>query len=173
MIERLVLVGFMCSGKSTVGRLVAERLDWDFIDFDEAIERNHKQRIAEIFRDHGENHFRVLEAELTAQMAGFRDVVLAPGGGWVTQPVLVDKLRPGGLVVWLRIQPEAALERHLKQATVERPLLAVDDPLGVVRSMLSERRPLYEVADAVVETDSLTPDEVAAEIVGLLGRHDS
>jgi len=173
VIERLVLIGFMCSAKTTVERLVVERLDWDFIDFDEAIERNHRQRIADIFRDYGENHFRVLEVELTAQVAGFRNVVLAPGGGWITQPMLVDKLRLGSLVVWLRIQPEAALERHLRQARVERPLLAVDDPLGVVRSMLSERGPFYELADAVVETDSLTPDEVAAEIVGLLGQHDS
>lgn len=173
MIERLVLIGVMCSGKSTVGRLAAERLDWDFVDFDDAIEHDHNQRIADIFRDHGESHFRGLEAKMTAKMAGSRDVVLAPGGGWVTQPALVDQLRPGGLIVWLRVQAEAALERHLRQATVERPLLATDDPLGVVHSVLSERRPLYEVADAVIETDSLTPDEVAAEIVRLMRQHDS
>jgi len=170
VIERLVLVGFMCSGKSTVGRLVADRLDWDFIDFDEAIERDLGLRIAEIFRDHGERHFRELEAELTREVMGRRHVVLAPGGGWITQLELVEQLRPNSLIVWLRARPETVLERHLTQLTVERPLLAVDDPLAAIRSILAARAPLYGEADEAVGTDDRDPGEVAAEIVALHDR---
>lgn len=156
-----------------MGRLVAERLGWDFIDFDEAIERRTGKRIVEIFRDHGEGFFRGLEAEATHRMADLRHVVLAPGGGWVTQSDLVDLLRPASHIVWLRAGPETVLERHAGQKGVERPLLAVDDPLATVRSMLSEREPLYQLADAVVDTDGCKAEDVAVQVLESLGRREA
>lgn len=168
MVERLILVGFMCSGKSTVGRLVAERLGWEFIDFDETIERAENKRIAEIFRDCGESYFRGLEADLTRRLEHRRNVVLAPGGGWISQQGLVDRLRPGSLIVWLRVRAETVYERYRSETAVERPLLQVDDPLGTMRSILAERTPSYREADEVVDTDDRGPAEVAEEIVAML-----
>jgi shikimate kinase len=170
VIERVVLVGFMCSGKTSVGRALAQRLSWQFIDFDEEIERDQGKRVAHVFRDHGEDHFRRLEAELTEKLRDRRDVVLAPGGGWITQRELVARLRPDSLIVWLLVSPAVVLERALRQPAVERPLLAVDEPDEAVRSLLSARVPLYREADFAVETDNRDPAAVAAEIAELLDR---
>lgn len=168
--ERIVLVGGMCSGKSTVGRLVAERLTWDFIDFDESIQRSQGRTIAQIFRDHGEPHFRALEAALTLELEGKFGVVLAPGGGWITQPAVAEHLRPGSLFVWLRVSPETAWERHRRQSTVERPLLAAANPLEAMRAILAGREALYEQADAIVDTDERDPEAVAEAVVAALNR---
>ncbi len=149
---------------------MAERLAWDFIDFDEAIERRTGKRIVDIFREDGEETFRGLEAETTHEVRDLRCVVLAPGGGWVTQSALVNQLRPGSHIVWLRVEPETVLERHAGQPGVERPLLAVDDPLVRVRSLLSEREPAYRLADAVIDTDGDGSDAVAARVLESLGR---
>ena len=167
-LERIILVGAMCSGKSTVGRLVAEQLEWSLIDFDEAIEASEGRTVAEIFRVRGEPYFRRLEAELTAELAGERRVVLAPGGGWITQPELVELLRSGSLLVWLKVSPERAWERHRQQLTVERPLLDKEDPLEAMRSILSVREGLYGQADAVIDTDGRDPETVAGKVVALL-----
>ena len=170
VVDRLILVGFMCSGKSTVGRLAADKLGWVFVDFDEAIENRMEKRIVDIFRDHGEAFFRSLEAETTREVAGLRQAVLAPGGGWVTQAELVDTLRPASHIVWLRVSPEVVLERHAAQKGVNRPLLAVGDPLAAARSMLSEREPAYQAADAVVETDGCDAEGVAVQVLDSLGK---
>lgn len=166
--ERVILVGAMCSGKTAVGRLVAERLGWGLIDFDETIELSEGRTVAEIFRDQGEQYFRALEAELSHELEKRHGVVLAPGGGWITQPQLVERLRSGSLLVWLKVSPECAWERHLNQSTVERPLLAVENPLEAMRSILSEREALYGRADAIVDTDHRAPSTVAEEVIALL-----
>ena len=170
VVNRVVLVGFMCSGKSTVGRLLAERLDWDFVDFDQTIEQKESRRIAEIFRDDGETHFRSLEAKLTEEVEDRGAVVLAPGGGWVTQPGLVERLRPDSLFVWLRVQPETVYARQRLQTAVQRPLLAVEQPLEAIRTILEGRLEDYGQADQVVDTDGRDPEEVAAQIAELLNR---
>ncbi len=138
----------MCSGKSTVGRLLADRLGWELIDFDETIERREERRIADVFRENGESHFRRLEAELTAQVEARKSVVLVPGGGWVTQHGLVERLRPSSLFVWLRVQP--------------------DDPRGAIQELLAAREPLYRQADVAIDTDDRLAEEVAEDIVDLL-----
>ncbi len=170
MADRLILIGFMCSGKSTVGRLAAERLGWDFVDFDEAIEDRTGKRIADIFSEDGEDFFRGLEAEITRQVAELRHVVLAPGGGWITQSGLVDLLRQDSRIVWLRVGPQTVLVRHAAQKRMERPLLAVDDPLATVRSLLSERESLYRLADAVVDTDGCEVEDVVEQVLESMGR---
>lgn len=167
-VERVILVGAMCSGKSTVGRRVAERLEWSFMDFDEAIERAAGRTVAQIFRERGEPGFRALEAELTAEVESEREVILAPGGGWITQPDLVKRLRPGSLMTWLRVSPETAWERHRQQSTVERPLLAVEDPLGAMRAILARREAFYGQADVTIDTDDRDPGAVAAEVLAAL-----
>lgn len=167
VIERIILIGFMAAGKSTVGRVLADRLGWEFLDFDEEIERRTGMSIAEIFEIAGEPAFRALEAELTADIAGARDIVLAPGGGWIKQPDLLERLGPGSLVVWLHITPEEAV-RRARQAPTHRPLLAGPDPLERARLLMAEREPYYALADVVVDVDDRTEDEIAREILGYL-----
>ena len=145
-------------------------LEWEFIDFDQTIERAQNQRIAEIFREHGEPYFRALEAELTERVAKRRNVVLAPGGGWVTQAELVTMLHQNSLIVWLRARPETVYQRDLDQSEVERPLLSTDDPLTTIRSLLDQRTPLYDQADVGLDTDGRKPIEIAAEIEMLTRR---
>ncbi len=168
MVDRVVLVGFMCSGKSTVGRLLAERLGWDFVDFDDAIERKENRQVAQIFREDGESRFRGLEAQLTEEVQDRQNVVLAPGGGWMTQPGLVERLRPDSLFVWLRVQPETVYARQRVQTAVQRPLLMVEQPLETIRMILADRVRQYSQADRVVDTDGREPEDVANEIAGLL-----
>ncbi|MGD2152591.1 MAG: shikimate kinase [Gemmatimonadales bacterium] len=168
MIERIVLIGFMCAGKSTVGRLLTDRLGWELVDFDETIERLQGQTVADIFRDHGESHFRRLEAELTGQMEARRSVVLVPGGGWVTQHGLVERLRPASLFVWLRVRPDTVYDRYSRLAPEDRPLLAVDDPRGAIQRLLAAREPFYRQADVTIDTDDRPADEVAGGIIDLL-----
>lgn len=169
-LRRIILVGAMCAGKSTVGRLVAERLGWSLIDFDDVIETSEGKAIAEIFQTQGEPYFRELEAKLTADVADEREVVLAPGGGWITQGDLVERLRPGSLMVWLKVSPERAFERHRRQATVDRPLVAVDDPLLAMRSILAQREQHYRRADVVIDTDGRDPRAVAGDVIASLER---
>lgn len=168
MVDRILLIGFMCTGKSTVGRLVAERLAWEFVDFDDEIERMQNMKIVDVFHQHGESFFRSLEARLTEELEGKREVVLAPGGGWITQPGLVNRLRARSIMVWLRARPETVYERHRNQSGVVRPLLETKRPLETIRSILTERTPLYRQADAVVDTDELGPAEVAGKVAELV-----
>lgn len=164
MLDRVILTGFMCSGKSSVGRILARRLAWDFVDFDERIERREGRSIAEIFRDSGEAYFRELESALTDEVADRRHVVLAPGGGWVTEPACVERLRPRSLMVWLRIRAETVHARHEAQSRVVRPLLQGDDPKPAIVSILKAREPLYAQADLWLDTDGRAPDELAGAI---------
>jgi shikimate kinase len=158
--NRILLVGFMASGKSTVGRILADRLGWDFLDFDEEIERRQGEPVREIFRRLGEPGFRRLEAELTAEV-GFRDgIVLAPGGGWITRPELLQQLAGDSAVVWLRISPGEAARRAAAEPG-KRPLLAGPDPAGLAAAMMREREPLYRLADYTVDVDDLEPGTVA------------
>ncbi len=162
-VERVVLVGFMAAGKTSVGRRLAQALGWDFVDFDDVIEARTGASIPEIFRTQGEAAFRAMEARLTDEFSRARRVVLAPGGGWVTQPDLMDRLGPGTLIVWLRISPEEAVRRALADS-VHRPLLAGADPLGKARLLLDEREEFYYLADTAVDTDGRAIDEVVREI---------
>lgn len=167
---RVVLVGFMAAGKSTVGRTLADVLGWDFVDFDEEIERRIGMTVPDIFLRLGEPHFRDLEAALTAELGCREQVVLSPGGGWITQPELLDSLCPGSLVVWLRLTPEEAVRRSLEDA-VKRPLLAGPDPLARAEFLMAEREPLYRLADVAVDVVGKAPDEVAWEIAEMVRGH--
>lgn len=164
-VRRVVLVGFMCSGKSTVGPALAERLGWDHLDLDREIERREGRVISRIFAEEGEARFRELEARATAELAGRERLVLSPGGGWITNPALLAALGPGTLTVWLRVRPETVLARSAA-APGERPLLRGPDPLAQVRLLLAAREPLYRRASLVVPTDDLVPADVVSHILG-------
>jgi shikimate kinase len=155
---RVVLVGPMGAGKSTVGRLLAQRWDVAFRDTDDDVEQAEGRTISEIFVDSGEEHFRALERAAVARAVAEHDGVLAVGGGAVMAADTRALL--GGLrVVFLRVGLSDAASRVGLGAS--RPLL-LGNVRGTMKALLDERTPVYEsVAVAVVDTDGRTPDEVA------------
>ena len=168
-ISQIVLVGLPGSGKSTVGKILAAALHWKFIDLDKEIERKHRLTVAEIFAQLGEAQFRRFEADLTERLASQTQIVLAPGGGWITNSELPKMLAADALMIWLRVRPDTALLR-LRASGVTRPLLQVHDASARLDALLTERRRLYEQADFSIDTDDLTPQQVAATIVEWLKR---
>ena len=161
--SQIVLVGLPGAGKSTAGKILANSLGWKFVDLDELIEHEQRLTVAEIFARLGEARFREFEADLTARLASERQIVLAPGGGWITNPELPKLLAPDAVMFWLRVSPETALVR-LRATGVARPLLQVADASARLQRLLEQRGKLYERADAVIDTDDLTPQQVAATI---------
>ncbi len=165
--HRVILVGFMGSGKTRVGQALARRLGWSFRDFDQEVRARVGLPIPEIFRQHGEEFFRAAEAEVGAVLLREKNVVLATGGGW---PVAVGRLEALGtatLSVWLRVSPEVALSRASKEGPT-RPLLAVPDPLSTARSLLERREPFYAMAQVVLDSDHMDPERLAQEIQDLM-----
>ncbi len=166
-IERVVLLGYMASGKSTVGEALARRLEWQFIDFDVEIERRDGRTVSQLIEAEGEEFFRDREAALTEELAGVRYLVLAPGGGWITRPELLDGMRPGTLSVWLRVDP-AEVARRLKADTVDRPFKDLADPTERIAAMQAEREPLYRLADLGVPANTRSIEQIAFEIEQLV-----
>jgi len=162
----LVLVGLPGAGKSTIGRAVAERLGRTFLDFDQEIERREGKTIAEIFGEKGEGHFRELERVLTEELRLSGNMILAPGGGWVTNAGVVALLRPPARLVYLRVRPETALKR-LGGERSTRPLLMRPDPVGELRRLLAARKAAYESADHVIEAELLDVEEVIKRVSSL------
>lgn len=162
---RVVLVGFMGSGKSRVGRELGRLLDWAFVDVDREVERLAGRTIPEIFRMEGEDAFRSLEGEVTRALLEREQIVLATGGGWPTAaPGRMEGLPPGSFSVWLRVSPEEAIRRIRTGRGRARPLLEVEDPLGEARRLLALREPVYSRAHLTVEVGKVPPRSLALEI---------
>lgn len=136
-----------------------------FLDFDAEIERREGKPVREIFRELGEDHFRALEAALTLELSVTGGMVLSPGGGWVTQPASVELLRLAGRIIYLRAAPEAVARRLRRVET--RPMLAGRDPLVGLRELYEKRRAAYETADAVLDTEKLSRQQLIARVVEL------
>jgi shikimate kinase len=172
-VRAIVLVGFMGAGKTTVGRALADRLGWRFVDADEEVERRAGRGIAELFASDGEPAFRALEAEVVRDLVSMEDHrVIATGGGWAADPTRVPALPPAARAVWLRVSPEVAVRRAhgegLSHSSPVRPLLEVDDPLATARALLADREPGYAAAGTRIETDGRKPGDIVGEIVRAL-----
>lgn len=161
------LVGLSGAGKSTVGPILAERLGWGFLDLDDLAETLGGRTVSQVFREDGEAAFRGLEAEASALAAGFGEVVVSTGGGWMARRDL-DRAAEGRIRVWLRVRPEVAIHRLSSGGEAERPLLAGPDPEGTLTAVFAEREPAYAEAEVSVETEGLGPEEVAAEVLRCL-----
>lgn len=167
--DSIILIGFMGTGKSTVGRLLAARLNLPFADTDEEAERAAGRTIPEIFAAEGETGFRRLETEAVRRLAASGAAVIATGGGAVLSPENMAILKKAGRLVWLEASPEEILARVKDKGG--RPLLETADPLVRISELLSQRRPLYRAAaDLVVATGGLTPEQVVEEILEQTGR---
>jgi shikimate kinase len=147
-----ILVGLSGSGKTSIGRAVARELNMPFIDFDTEIEHRAHATVQQIFERHGEAHFRRLEQELSRELVTCRGTIMSAGGGWVLNRDEVALLRKTGRIIYLRASP-GLLANRLATARVKRPLLATPDPLDTLTTMYEARRPLYEEADLVIDTE--------------------
>ncbi|MDB4915789.1 MAG: aroK [Gemmatimonadetes bacterium] len=163
----IILVGLPGAGKTTVGKIVARLLGRSFLDFDLEISRREGMTITEIFAVRGEPVFRQLERSLTEEVALFGNMVLAPGGGWVSQADIVALLRPNATMVYLFVPPALALKR-MGQKTAGRPLLQRPNPRGELERLLEVRRVVYESADHVLSVERLDPQRVAEKVVALV-----
>ncbi len=162
----IVLVGLMGSGKSGVGRLLAERLGRPLIDTDALVEEMAGMKIPAIFDAEGEVGFREREAMAIAHVALTDGQVIATGGGAVLRPANREALRATGLVIWLDAPPEALYHRAKVQGLEKRPLLAGPDPLGRLRSLAQERAAAYTAAAHLrIETDRLSLADVVEQIL--------
>ena len=162
----LYLVGMMGSGKTSTGRPLAERLGYGFVDADAVIEQAAGCSIPEIFERDGEAGFRALESQVLNAISQRHSLVVATGGGVVTQQENWGLLH-SGIVIWLDVVPEQLMQRLKADSTV-RPLLQTDDPDAALNALLNRRRPLYAEADLTVVIEQETPAAVADGILQLL-----
>jgi shikimate kinase len=168
---RLFLVGYRGTGKTTVGRLVAAKLGWAFVDADDRLEAAAGKTVAEVFASEGEVGFRGREAVILAELAALENTVVATGGGAVLRPANRTHLATG-FVVLLTASPSVIGKRTAGDPTnaARRPNLTEGGGLEEVMTVLAAREPLYRsVADLVVPTDERSPDDVAADILTALG----
>lgn len=168
MKRNIALTGFMGSGKSAVGKVLAGRLGRRFVELDDVIEEMAGKSIPDIFRQDGEIAFRELEIEATGRVSKGSDLVIACGGGIVLNMINIDRLRETSRIVYLTASPGAVL-RRTRADDNERPLLDVPAPAERIRELLRFRRPFYErAADLRISTSRLSTDSVAERIISQL-----
>lgn len=160
--KNIILVGFMATGKTSVGRQLAQKTGMQFVDMDALIVEREGRAINEIFATDGEPYFRELEKELSKELAQQSGLIISTGGGIVLNPDNIAAFSATGLVACLTAQPEEILRRVARCQS--RPLLA-DDKEKKVRDLLQQRRPLYEAIPFQVTTDGRKPEEIAARIL--------
>lgn len=163
MDTNLYLVGFMGTGKSTVGRQVARQLNFEFLDSDHEIERRQGRPVAQIFAEEGETKFRALEREFIEHGHPERKCVISCGGGLVVPPGMLELLRGRGVVICLHAPIETILRRTLH--ATHRPLLQVDDPAQRLRELYAQREEIYRRTGTMVLTDKRPLREITAHVL--------
>ena len=167
----LVLIGYRCTGKTTIGRLLAEKLCWPLVDTDTLIQERAGRSIREVVAEGGWPEFRRLEREAVAEIAKGDRQVISVGGGAVLDESNREALRRAGCVVLLRASAEAIWQRMKAdpKTAVERPNLTDAGGLAEVEAVLAERRPVYEAAcHYAIPTDRFSPEETAGRILAWL-----
>lgn len=166
----VVLVGMMGSGKSSVGRRLANRLGLPFVDADTEIEMAAGMTIPEIFAQRGESEFRDGERRVISRILTTRaPLVLATGGGAYMNAETRARIADLGISIWLKADPDVLMRRVLKNA--KRPLLQTADPKATLRRLLTEREPIYALADITLTSRDDPHDVVVEDAVAALGRH--
>jgi shikimate kinase len=162
-VKNIVLTGFMGTGKTEVGKILAQKLGYQMIDSDSEIERDQGLSINEIFEKQGEQFFRDIEADVIKRLSERKNCVISTGGGAVLRQANIDNLRRTGVIVCLTADPETILQRTAGDN--ERPLLQTDNPLQRIKELLAIRRPFYEKSDIMIDTKGRTPLEISEEII--------
>lgn len=165
--NNIVLIGFMGTGKTTVGRLLAQRTGRTFVDLDEEIERSAGLPVSAIFAQYGEAFFRDQERQIIKQLSDRNDRVIATGGGAVLCEENVSNLRQCGLVIALQCQPDIIAKRIAGDPAV-RPLVKQENSLQIITGLLQERRSRYEAANFTIDTSWITASEVVGKLENLI-----
>lgn len=164
--KNIVLTGFMGTGKTTVGRALAKKLQMGLVDIDEEIEKEQKMSINDIFSRHGEPHFRDIETAMIQELSRDNNIIISTGGGAVLRDENMEALKENGIIFCLNATAETILERTGRSQ--DRPLLKVENPKEKITELLAYRRPFYERAGIMIETDGKTPLEVVQEIMEIV-----
>jgi shikimate kinase len=182
MTPKMIITGFMATGKSSVGPLVARQLGWKFVDVDSMIVARAGKSIAQIFADHGEAHFRNLEREVVAHLAsdqrrcpqchGPHPEVVSTGGGVLVDDANCAALRRVGVVVCLTAKPEVIASR-VERSKTKRPKLAEGGKptLERIKELMAERADAYARADFQIDTSNLTVNQLADRVIADFGVH--
>jgi shikimate kinase len=168
----IVLIGYRATGKTTLARLLAERLQWGWVDADVEIEHRAGKSIARIFAEDGEPVFRDLEAQVIADLCQRQNLILAAGGGAPMRLESRQVMRASGKVVWLKARPETILARMSGDDTTStrRPDLTDKGPFEEIVHLLEHREPVYrEAAHIEIDTEAKDPEQIADEIADRLG----
>jgi len=165
--KNIVLVGMMGSGKSTVGKLIASELTYDFLDSDSMIEEKEKRSINDMFEKDGEGYFRKVESEVIASLTEVEKAIISTGGGVILNHQNVERLRTNGMIFLLNGDADTLYNRLYNNAD-DRPLLDNDGMKEKIISLLEVRETLYlEAADYVIELDDKSPDLIVREILDI------
>jgi len=169
----IVLIGFRGTGKSTVGRLLAKRLERDFIDSDKHIEGSTEKTVKSIFEEDGEEGFRKIEADVIAELSKEDNKVISAGGGAVLREKNVKNLKGNGFLVLLEATPEIIHNRITqdKKTTQQRPSLTDKKPLDEIKHLIAEREPAYKsAADFTINTSYVSCEDIVNEIITIVNK---
>jgi shikimate kinase len=164
--KNVYLVGFMGTGKTTVGKVLADKLSKRFVEMDQLIEKQENREIKDIFAEKGQDYFRELENQLLRKLSSQSDLVVSCGGGVVCSQDNLDILQNTGYLFSLFASPKSIFERI--KGSDHRPLLNVEDPLGKIKELLEARKPFYKKAGIKIDTENLCVEDVADYILKLL-----
>jgi shikimate kinase len=162
----VILIGFMGVGKTTLGRALAKRWGWPFVDLDQEVEAQAGSTIPALFAREGEAAFRAREVEALGRILEGDEQILATGGGTPTRPDSIDEMLARGTVVWLRAAPDTILERTPRDGT--RPLLegwTESQARDRIQELLNARRPCYAMANMTIDVDHRGPDELVEALI--------
>ncbi len=166
MKSNIVLIGFMGTGKSTVGKILAEKLSKDFIEMDDIISQKANKSIPEIFSQDGEISFRELEMQVAKELSGKKNKIISAGGGLVLNKLNIDYLKKKSILVLLRANPKEIFKRISKDGKEKRPLLDNIDPVKEIKLLLDYRQYFYNsAAEITVSTNNKDPNQIASEII--------
>ncbi|MCK9604528.1 MAG: shikimate kinase [Candidatus Omnitrophica bacterium] len=166
--NNIYLVGFMGTGKTSVGKELAKKKKWPFVDLDELIEFKEKRLIADIFAKDGEPYFRRVEKQVLKEVSKEKKLVVACGGGIVINPENIRIMKENGVMICLTASPKVILKRTSGYA--HRPLLNVREPEKQISLLLKLRSPYYAKADKIINTSLAPVKEVVAKIIKITAK---
>lgn len=164
--KNIILTGFMGTGKTTIGKELAKRLHLKLVDIDEEIETAQKMTITDIFRIYGEQYFRDIETTMIKKFSREKNIIISTGGGAVLRDENIEALKENGIIFCLNASTETILERT--SHSEDRPLLKVENPKEKINELLAYRRPFYEKAGIMIETDGTPPLKIVKEIMEIM-----
>ncbi|OQY58682.1 MAG: hypothetical protein B6245_10610 [Desulfobacteraceae bacterium 4572_88] len=171
--NNIFLIGYRCTGKTSVGKALARQIEWPFMDSDSEITRACQMTISRMVSKHGWDFFREKERETLGQLCGLYSYVIATGGGVILNPQNVSDMQENGAIIWLKARPETVLERMLQDKITkdQRPALTSEGFFKETEKTLAVREPLYEAAkDFSINTDDLDTDDICRAIIRTLWR---